>query len=333
MTYQLRLTDLERLHRFQTRTVVASSNHIKRPAYSNGIIPLVSQVICPDGFERLDKYLKVAQHPYLMHVVMTLTAMHDRFLANFDNTEPSLVERFHWIRATGMFRQKLSTNIRVEDKDPIFATCALLKGICLALVEAATPLQSWPFADNGTLPLEWMRLQDGVHAIYELVHPLPPGSAFNSLVERVAGRDSVFPVPTSGTFGLNHAWIELFGLDEDSNHIDHPYHGAVRIVTDLLGIECNKSTIFEFFRFSANPNAEFRRLMYRKDPRAILLLAYWYAMVCDSFWFIQRRATTECQAICMYLERYHGGDDLLQSILDFPKQKMVFRVTQPNTLC
>lgn len=42
--YQLNIADLERLHRFQTRTVISMSTPLTRRAYETEIIRLVGQV-------------------------------------------------------------------------------------------------------------------------------------------------------------------------------------------------------------------------------------------------------------------------------------------------
>ena len=42
--YELTLPDLERLHRFQKRTLVAISAHDSKSGYTNGIVGLLSQV-------------------------------------------------------------------------------------------------------------------------------------------------------------------------------------------------------------------------------------------------------------------------------------------------
>lgn len=75
-----------------------------------------------------------------------------------------------------------------------------------------------------------------------------------------------------------------------------------------------------FWSFVSNMRPEHKRLLERKDPRTLLLLAYWYAKVCQcQVWWLLRRAAFEYQAICIFLERYRGHEmdirELLQHIL------------------
>lgn len=92
-----------------------------------------------------------------MHVVMTITVLHDRLLENPSSLRGSVLESFHWVRATALFKQKLDMAITTTDKDPIWATCALLKGICLASTDATCPEEAWPLATDDVLPLDWIR--------------------------------------------------------------------------------------------------------------------------------------------------------------------------------
>lgn len=57
-----------------------------------------------------------------------LTAIHDRYKDLFD-PKISEFEVHHWNRAMALFNQKLGMQIVPADKDPIFATSALLKGV------------------------------------------------------------------------------------------------------------------------------------------------------------------------------------------------------------
>jgi hypothetical protein len=59
----------------------------------------------------------------------------------------------------------------------------------------------------------------------------------------------------------------------------------------------------------------FKGLLERKDPRALLLLAYWYAKVSGSLWWMTRLAKLECQATCLYLERHYARETAIQELL------------------
>jgi hypothetical protein len=196
-----------------------------------------------------------------------------------------------------------------------------MKGICLANSYSSCPEEAWPLNPEGSSPFDWLKLQDGNKAVWRLISPLDPGSAFNFLADRILQPVSLPPPSFEGCDSVSHLMTELFKLDE-SSHSHNPYRCAVLIILSLMGIECNENTVFQFFRFSAECKSDLRRLLYIKDPRALLLMAYWYAMVSTGLWHMQRRATVECQSICIYLERYHADSPILLELLQFPKNKV-----------
>ena len=65
---------------------------------------------------------------------------------------------------------------------------------------------------------------------------------------------------------------------------------------------------------------EFRQLLHKKDPKALLLLVWWYGKMAEyDVWWMGRRMKLEGQSICMYLERNHGDDPGIVTLLDYPK--------------
>jgi hypothetical protein len=63
----------------------------------------------------------------------------------------------------------------------------------------------------------------------------------------------------------------------------------------------------------------YRNLLLEKDPRALLILGYWFAILCKlNQWWIDDRAKLECRSICMYLE--HNDDHRIVGLLEFPAE-------------
>lgn len=256
-----------------------------------------------------------------MHVVMTATAIHDRYINDPVSSKITAFEIHHWNRAMAMFKQKLDMPVTSADKDPIWATCALLKGICLAHYDATCPEEAWPLNSAGPSPFDWIGLQDGLHAVWQLIYPLEPDSAFNDLAKQTFQCLALPRSSVKGSGSVPPLMAELFHLGDSSDDLNNPYYRAVHIISSLMEIDCNEDTIFQFFSFSGELHLGLRHLLFVKEPRALLLLAYWYAMVCGAMWHIRRRATIECQSICTYLERYHAGNATLQQLLRFPETK------------
>jgi len=261
------------------------------------------------------------QHPFLMYVVLTLTLMHDRYLSASPNTKQSTAEAFYWYKGTALFNSKLSKPIQPSERDALWVTAALLGAIAFACIEAKTPEEAWPLKPPSSLDLDWLRMSDGKKEVWKITDPLRADSVFQPL----APEHQHDFLPTYSTVvelqTLPSELIKLYGLDVMSTADNNPYHAAASILASLMNIECNHSTILKFLSFISYMHPDYKRLLERKDPRALLLLAYWYAKVSQyQQWWIWQRVMLECQATCIYLERYHGHDTKIQNLLQFPRK-------------
>jgi hypothetical protein len=147
----------------------------------------------------------------------------------------------------------------------------------------------------------------GKKEVWKITDPLRADTAFQPL----APDHQYNCLPTYSTVvelqTLPSELIKLYGFDATLTADNNPYHAAASILTSLMNIECNHSTILKFLSFISYMHPDYKRLLEQKDPRALLLLAYWYAKVSQyQQWWIWQRAVLECQATCIYLERHHG---------------------------
>ena len=258
------------------------------------------------------------QHLFLMHAVLTLTLMHDRYLSTTPNTRLSNTEVFHRYQAIALFNSKLSGPVQPTERDALWATAVLLGMIVFSYTEAKAPEEIWPLKPPSALDINWLRMSDGWKEIWKITQPLRADSVFRALV-----LEQKF-LPASSTVSwlgaLPSEFVKLYGLDATSTTDNNPYHAAASALAQTLNIDCDYSTIMNFLFFISRMRPDYKRLLERKDPRALLLLAYWYAKVCQyQHWWIWRRAALEGQAICIYLERYHQHETNIQKVLQFPK--------------
>jgi hypothetical protein len=255
-----------------------------------------------------------------MYVVLTLTLMHDRYLSASPNTKQSTAEAFYRYKGTALFSARLSKPIQPSERDALWVTAVLLGAIAFAGIEAKTPEEAWPLKPPSFLDLDWLRMSDGKNEVSKIADPLRADGAFRTL----APEHQKDCLPTYSTVvepeTLPSELIKLYGLDATSTTDNNPYHAAASILAPLMNIECNHSTILKFLSFISHMHPDYKRLLERKDPRALLLLAYWYAKVSQyQQWWVWQRVVLECQATCIYLERYHGDDTKIQNFLQFPR--------------
>jgi hypothetical protein len=122
---------------------------------------------------------------------------------------------------------------------------------------------------------------------------------------------------------LPSGFIDLYAFDAMSTNDNNPYYGVASALAHVLGSDRIQLIILNFLYFIYGMRPDYKRLLEQKDPRALLLLAYWYAKVCQyQLWWAWRRASLECQAICMYLESYHRRDTDILTLLQFPKMAL-----------
>lgn len=251
-----------------------------------------------------------------MHVIQALTALHDRWIASPFQPKASLEENWHWSQAAAMLNQKLSRPIPPEDRDAVWATGNLFSIITFCAIEAETPEEAWPL--NSGADLNWLKMGDGKKVIWQVANPLMPGSVFQKLAQEIRDGPMMDPPPTSSLEGIPPAFVQLYDLESVGVN---PYEYAVRALVPLLQIECDDLTLSKFFGFIMHFEPAFLALVVEKDPRALVLMALWYAKICDSQWWCTRRAMLECQATCLYLERNYPEDVAILELLQVPKMR------------
>lgn len=261
-----------------------------------------------------------SQHPYLMHITQAMTAAHDRYLSPTSPPKQSVLESYHLTRGLALFATKLSQPLQDSDRDSLWASAALLGIIVVSAIEATAPEEAWPLKKSEPEDLEWMKMSESKHVVWRLTDPLRKGSLFRtSSQEWVVSKEALPQPPARGVAGVPQAFIDLFKLDDTSTAENNPYFEQVHILSSVLTLPPEQPTIVRFLSFMNTVHSPFRELMKKKDPRALLLLAYWYATVIEGRWWIVRRARMECQAICLYLERECKNNVQLMELLEYPK--------------
>ena len=291
--YHLDQHDLRVLQRFQYRTVLTVGTDRTVGFYRDQLIRLASG------------------SPYLMHLVLTLTMMHDRYLTG---EKQSASEAYHWYQGSALFNAALSKPLDLDQRDALWGAAAMLGCISFQSVEANSPRQAWPLKPPSECDLDWLKISDGKKAIWKMTDPLRSDSVFAPL--KVEHTDHYLS-PGGNLDDLPNGFLELFELDDSRS----PYYETAMRLSTLLDLDCNQRTILNFLGFVGQVNGDFRRLLELKEPRALLLMAYWYGKMCyyDMWWTVQR-VVLECQATCMYLQKYHGGYLEIQRLLKFPME-------------
>ena len=256
-----------------------------------------------------------------MHGVLSLTLMHDRYLSGASNTKLSVTEAFHWYQSTALFIDKLAKPIDFSERDALWATAACLGTIAFYYLEAKTPEEAWPLKAPSPMDLNWLSLSEGKTTLWKMTRPRP--SAAKSIFGILSSYQNTAPRPAPlnvhGLEALPSEFIRLCGLDSASTSVNNPYHAVASSLAKSLYSDSKLTIVMSFLTFMMTIAPEYRELLKRKDPCALLLLAYWFAKMCQfPHWWIIKRASLEGQAICIYLQRYYGDNADIQKLVQYP---------------
>lgn len=303
--YEFRQEDFELLKKFQTRTVFTVTTDNNLYLYQKETFKLAHS------------------HAFLMHGVLSLTLMHDRYLSGASNTKLSVTEAFHWYQSTALFNEKLAGPIDISERDALWATAACLGTIAFFYLEAETLEEAWPLKAPSPMDLNWLSLSEGKTTLWKLTRSSGAKSVFQILSpsQNTAPQPTPPPTPPNvhGLEALPSEFIKLCGLDAASTSANNPYHAVASSLAKSLHSDCKLTTILSFLTFVMTIPAKYKELLKRKDPCALLLLAYWFAKMCQyPHWWIIKRASLEGQAICIYLQRYCGYDADIQKLVRYP---------------
>lgn len=235
---------------------------------------------------------------------------------------------FHWYHAAALFKQKLqlytstpAMPIGGKERDALWMCSTLLTVATFANIDSFDPFESWPMKPSDPMDLGWIKMDQGKNIVWDILDPTRPESHYNTLYRYMAesnmpnGRAPIRP------HGLPAEFFALYNLNEYSNADNNPYHGQASVLSQILYDEVTFRTGLRFFVFPSQMRPSYMRLLEAKDPRALLLLVYWYSRLVEfPWWFVRPRAIVEGVAICIYLQRYHNDDNDIIALLRVPQE-------------
>ncbi|MDI1485166.1 MAG: hypothetical protein OHK93_000301 [Ramalina farinacea] len=245
--------------------------------------------------------------------------MHDRYLSAGLGVASTNAGIFHWHKAIALFNNKLSGQVLPEERDALWGVAAFLGILALYYIEAKTPDEAWPLKPPSSLDLNWLKLSDGKKAVWAIADPLRDDSIFRPVALSHLSFRPGFPAKRS-LYALPPEIIEACGLGTISNLDNNEYYGVALSLAQVIDAENVFVITMSFLSLISNMRQYFLRSMQVKDPRALLLMACWYAKVSQcQLWSFLDRATLESQSICTYLERNHGHEVGILKALKIPR--------------
>ncbi|CAG9948252.1 unnamed protein product [Clonostachys rosea f. rosea IK726] len=254
-------------------------------------------------------------YPFLMHATLALSLAHDRSLtsASKPNQGRTVREMKHFLQCTTLFQRHLREGIHPIDRDPIWATASWLSILLFLAIDESDPSKAWPFKGSETADLDWLRMGDTKWKLYQLTNPDRPESIFYPISNLYSQMRT--NISASGIATISPSLYEVCGLDGSSRQDTNPYFQAAQTVTNLKNFEPANIPMPAAMSFITHGHPDFKVLLLKKDPVALLLLALWYSRVRKSVWWINLRAMTELEAICLYLRKHYNHDALIMEHL------------------
>lgn len=336
--YEFTLQDMNILKQFYTDTIYTMGTARMKGIYREAYVSLGYSVsrsfgaACHYSSQLVKGYsANHRQHPFLLHIFLTVTLMHNRQLQPRPNKERDRAIAFHWMEGASLLNESLSNPVEPEQRDPLerdalWACAGVLGALSWSCIEGTSPEDIWPFqamkapSEMANGP-DWLKMTGGKKAIWKIANPTRPDSVFapvaNDFMNYIEPNDFEYterPLPY-----LSKEILEVCELDENSSTTANfnPYFIAAKILSQLVHVSPNDATIGIFMSFFGRMETQFRHLIELRDKGALLLLAYWFAKMCShKQWWMEKRAPLQCQAICLYLVKEHGYDPRVRKAVD-----------------
>ncbi|KAJ4310218.1 hypothetical protein N0V84_011087 [Fusarium piperis] len=300
--------EMAALERFRLRTVFTIGTEKTRHLYSERAVKLAFK------------------HPFLIHAFTAFALLHDSHITPNQPASHRTALAFHWYQATVLFQQRLlaahstsdPSSLPSSERDAIWTSSVLLGASALALVDVQNIEGVWPLKDPDILDLDWLKMSEGKKVAWAIADPTRAESIFHDLLlQKDLTPNGTNPIPPDALPPTFYTTFDLSSSSPTSN----PYYVAASLLAQLLPQKINENSVVQFLAFITQLDPRYKQLLEDKDPRAMVLLAWWYAKAAaHSSWYMQRRSLVEGQAICVYLERYCMDVPGILELVQFPKR-------------
>lgn len=203
--------------------------------------------------------------------------------------------------------------------------------IAVYYIEADTAEQAWPLKPSSSLDFNWLKMSQGKKEIWKITQPFRSKSVFQPLV---MGNMSFIPERSTllGQEVLPPNLTKLCDLDAFSTVDNNPYYAVASGLAQVFKFDDKLLTIMNFLQSINSMRQDYKRLLEPKDARALLLLAYWYAKVCQTqHWWLWHRAAPEGQAICIYLGKIIETKPIYRTFFNFQASIVATLLAGPRT--
>lgn len=220
----------------------------------------------------------------------------------------------HMYHSATMFKKTLSEllpkkNISPMERDALWMGASMLATSCFANIESLDPREVWPLRDPDMMDLDWLRMNQGKDIVWEMADLGRPDSVFNDFFRAMGAAHLPSGAGPVRPHALSPLFYSLFDVTPESTPETNVYHAAVSYLSQVIDDPSDAYLGARLFVFPMEVGAGFKGRLRERDPRAMLVLAYWHSkLAACPVWWTQFRCIVEGLAICMHLRRRHAAD-------------------------
>ncbi|KAI9372813.1 hypothetical protein BJX61DRAFT_533643 [Aspergillus egyptiacus] len=271
-------------------------------------------------------------NPYLMYTILGCGIIHmNRVHPGIESRE--LAEAYFWQQALNLYSRALQCGVDETNVNGIISACMLM-GITSLIPQKFEIKDSWVFTGRHS-DLNWLAIQGGLNAVLKVAGRHVPKSIWGTAFSQSHELESqLFKYQVKqGREGLHPELADLCEINEWTTEESSPYYSPLKLLSPLLELEGNPQNASLCASWMGRIEADFVNLCRERDPRALVLLAYWMGLMCSlSQWqnWVEGRIRLECIAVCIYLESL--GDPAIRPFLEFPANAAGYTLQSPPLL-
>lgn len=188
---------------------------------------------------------------------------------------PTVQPEYYWNRAISLYRQNLHGTVDEQNMDVMISTCMML-AVHSFHVYDQTGGGSWAFADQRTP--NWLNIHGGLPAVRHKCQ----GRESSSMWHAVFDDGDAFRDAHVKSENIDPAFAELCGIDGNGPDAENnPYYAPLQTLSALKKIKTSSHNLSKLLIFVGCARGEYRYLVAMKDRCALLILGFWFALLCN----------------------------------------------------
>ncbi|KAG4028808.1 hypothetical protein MFRU_019g00960 [Monilinia fructicola] len=250
-----------------------------------------------------------------MHAILAFSARHFNHLQPGDK-KYSIAFALHYVLSLSSYSLQLGKGFDSSNADATIASSYL--HTMLAFQNVRSQSNHEVDADGGG-EFTWLRAMRGVSILWDAsdMRYHLNGSVLLHMEKDGTYNGGKAHSSDSWALEISREMHNLFGVDCDPDTSQDSYEGPLSSVCQRMQLGNGQEMICRFMSFVGELPSSFVQLLDQNDPRALLLLCYWSALLgqIDSWW-VMGPANVVCRRLCGYLDAI--PEQRIHDLLRFP---------------